>query len=426
MRILLVGSGGREHALCWKFAQNPTVQKIFTTPGNPGTAKIPKNENVSISSEDLKALVSFASSEGIDLTVVGPEKPLVDGIVDIFRDRNLQIFGPSKLSARLEGSKSFAKELMLEADIPTALFEILKSPHQAYQYLKQTKYPIVLKADGLAAGKGVAVCNDEETAKAFVKMVMEEMAFGDAGKIVVAEECLEGEEASFLIATDGIHYVPLASAQDHKRLLEGEKGPNTGGMGAYSPAPVFDQEMQTQTEQEIVSPLLKKLTQKKMPFLGILYVGLMITREGPKVLEFNVRFGDPETQAILPRMESDLTELCWAVTRSRLESLQVTWKKEHALSVVLACEGYPSKPRSGEVISGLDEASKHALIFHSGTKMTGGQLITAGGRVLSVTALGNTLIEASDRAYRAASAIQFQGKIFRKDIGWKAFERKSI
>ncbi len=281
MRILLIGSGGREHALCWKLSQSPSVSRIFTAPGNPGSAQVPKNRNVPLSADDLQALLGFASTEGIDLTVVGPEKPLANGVVDLFQERNLHIFGPSKAAAKLEASKQFAKELMAEARIPTASFETFSSEPQALDYLRTAPYPIVLKADGLAAGKGVSVCPDAETARKFVEDVMKKRIFGDAGRTVVAEEFLEGDEVSFLVLADGTHFVPLVGAQDHKRLEDGERGPNTGGMGAYSPAPVFDEKTQEISEETIVRPLLKALVSKRTPFSGVLYVGLMLTADGP-------------------------------------------------------------------------------------------------------------------------------------------------
>jgi phosphoribosylamine---glycine ligase len=420
MHILLIGSGGREHALCWKLSQSSSVDQILVAPGNPGTAAVPKSRNVPLGGEDLKALVSFASTEGVDLTVVGPEKPLAEGIVDLFRERDLRIFGPSREAARLESSKEFAKRLMADAGIPSASFEVLSSEAQAFDYVKRAPYPLVLKADGLAAGKGVSICPDRKTAETFVQDVMKNRVFGDAGKTVVAEEFLEGEEVSFLVLAHGTDYVPLVAAQDHKRLEEGERGPNTGGMGAYSPAPVFDSSVQKESEEKIVRPLLKILSSKRTPFTGVLYVGLMLTATGPKVLEFNVRFGDPETQVILPRLESDLAELLSAASCGRLRDHVPSWKTDAALTVVLASRGYPASPEAGRTVEGLDEAGREAIVFHSGTKREGARIVTAGGRVLSVTALGPTLAEASSRAYRAVDAIRYEGKTYRKDIGWRA------
>lgn len=420
MRILLIGGGGREHALCWKLAQSPQVKEIFTFPGNPGTAQVPKNRNVPFSTTDLQSLLAFASTEGVDLTVVGPEQPLADGVTDLFRERDLHIFGPSKAAAQLEASKQFSKDILAENGIPTAAYETLRSESEALSYLQKASYPLVLKADGLAAGKGVSVCQTPKDAKAFVSNVMGKRCFGDAGATVVAEEFLRGEEASFLVIADGTTYVPLVGAQDHKRLLDGEKGPNTGGMGVYSPAPVFDTTTQKMAEEKVVVPLLKAMADRGTPFTGVLYVGLMLTKEGPKVLEFNVRFGDPEAQVILPRLESDLAELLYAAVRGRLKSTSLRWSNNAALGVVVASPGYPTAPKYGAKITGLDEASEDALLFHAGTKQNGNVLETSGGRVMTVTALAPTLQEAAQKAYRAVEKIQYDGKTYRKDIGWRA------
>jgi phosphoribosylamine---glycine ligase len=425
MRILLVGNGAREHAICWKLAQSPRVTQIFTAQGNPGTAHVSKNRNVPISPNDLDALRAFASAEGIDLTFVGPEQPLADGIVDLFAKRNLRIFGPSKEAAKLEASKDFAKTMMIEAGIPTARHQTLTSESHAKAYVSRVDFPIVLKADGLAAGKGVAICASKDEALQFVSRTMTEQVFGSAGRSIVAEEFLEGEEASFLVITDGTNWVPLASAQDHKRLLDEERGPNTGGMGAYSPAPIFTSELQRTTEQKVVKPLLEAMRKRGSPFSGILYVGLMVTREGPKVLEFNARFGDPETQVILPRLESDFAEVLDSASRGRLGATSLSWSKESALTVVLASEGYPNDPRKGAAITGLEKAEKLATVFHAGTQVREGQLVTAGGRIFSVTGLGPTLSEAAARAYAGVEAIDFGGKIFRRDIGWRALRKSS-
>ncbi|HLG20154.1 MAG TPA: phosphoribosylamine--glycine ligase [Bdellovibrionota bacterium] len=424
MRLLLIGSGGREHALCWKLAAGPNVEKIFTAPGNPGTAQVAKNQNIAIPADDIEALVGFASTEGIDLTVVGPEKPLADGIADRFRARNLKIFGPVKAAAQLEASKSFAKNLMNETGIPTADFRTISDVKEAYEYLKSARYPLVLKADGLAAGKGVSICPDAETAKAFAYDSMEKSRFGSAGKTIVAEEFLAGEEASFLVVADGAHYVPLASAQDHKRLLDGDQGPNTGGMGAYSPAPVVTEPLQKEICRTVIEPVLATLAKRGASFVGVLYAGLIVTPSGPRVLEFNVRFGDPEAQAILPRIDSDLSELLMSAVRGKLANTTVAWKKEVALTVVLAAEGYPGNPKSGAEIRGTDSLAPNAVLFHAGTKMQQNRLVTGGGRVFSVTGLGSTFQNAADAAYRAADQIRFDGKICRRDIGWRAIQRK--
>ncbi|MFH1262813.1 MAG: phosphoribosylamine--glycine ligase [Pseudomonadota bacterium] len=419
MRILLIGNGGREHAICRALSLSPTVERIFTAPGNPGTAQIEKNRNIALGSADLHALATFASTEGVDLTVVGPEGPLADGIVDRFRERRLDIFGPSKEAARLESSKQFAKEIMAEAKIPTASFQALHSEAEALAYLRRCPYPVVLKADGLAAGKGVAICPGPEDARRFVTAVMGKRIFGDAGATLVAEEFLEGEEVSFLVIADGTHYIPLVSAQDHKRLNDGERGPNTGGMGAYSPAPIFDATMQKLCEARVVRPLLETMAARKNPFSGVLYVGLMITPAGPKVLEFNVRFGDPETQVILPRLTSDLAELLLAAARRRLIGITPTWTADAAIGVVLALAGYPAASKTGATIEGLAEAEKEAFLFHAGTRLDGDRIVTSGGRVLTVTALAPTLKEAAEKAYRAADRIRYDGKVFRNDIGWR-------
>jgi phosphoribosylamine---glycine ligase len=423
MQIFLIGGGGREHAICAALSRSSVVERIFTAPGNAGTARVPKNQNVPLGTDDLQALVHFASAEGIDLTVVGPEKPLADGVVDRFRERNLRIFGPSKAAAQLEGSKRFAKEIMTAAGIPTAAFEILESESQAIAYIERAPYPIVLKADGLASGKGVSICADRNAARAFITDAMERKIFGDAGSTIVAEEYLEGEEASFLVIADGTYYIPLAGAQDHKRLGDGERGPNTGGMGAYSPAPVFDLKTQEIAERTVVRPLLEAMMVRKTPFSGVLYVGLMLTSRGPKVLEFNVRFGDPETQVILPRLQSDLAELLLSAARGRLGTIRPQWTDLAAVGVVLASTGYPTAPKTGFPVDGIAEAETQASVFHSGTRLEGERVVTAGGRVFTVTALAPTLKEAARKAYAAADSIRYEGKIYRKDIGWRALQK---
>ncbi len=420
MRVLVVGNGGREHALTWKLSQSPLVTDIFTAPGNPGTSLVPKNQNTPIASDDIPALLAFASTEGIDLTVVGPEKPLAEGIVDQFRTRDLRIFGPTKAAAQVEASKGFSKELMAEAKVPTAGFKRLFSATEACEHLSSSQYPLVLKADGLAAGKGVLVAGTKEEALTFVSDVMEKKIYGNAGSNIVAEEFLEGEEASFLVIAHGTDFASLASAQDHKRLLDGDQGPNTGGMGAYSPAPIFSGAIQKETEEKIVRPILQTLVTRKTPFTGILYAGLMLTKQGPKVLEFNARFGDPETEAILPRLESDLAELLLNATRGRLDGSGIVWKNESAMTVVLASNGYPQSPQTGKIVSGLGGAAKDAIVFHAGTKIDQGKIVTSGGRVFAITGLGKNLQEAQTAAYRAADKIAFEGKSFRKDIGWRA------
>lgn len=424
MRILLIGNGGREHALCWKLAESSRVSSIFTAPGNPGTASISKNKNVDISSNNLNALCEFAHKEKIDLTIVGPEKPLAEGIVDLFQNHQLMIFGPTQAQAQLESSKKFAKEMMENANVPTASYKVLYSSKEAHTYLAQTSYPIVLKADGLAQGKGVSICKDEKEAESFIHKVMQEKIFGNAGKTVVAEEYLEGEEASFFIFAHGTKYVPLVSAQDHKRLLEGEKGPNTGGMGAYSPAPILNTAMQEKVEKTIVQPMLQTLSEKEIFYSGVLYLGLMITSQGPKVLEFNVRFGDPEAQVILPRMKSDLVEFCEPISRGAFPSGPLEWHEESAMGVVLACHGYPQSPKTGAIIKGLNQVPENVYVFQAGTCQKDNETITSGGRVLTLTALGKTLEKSHKQVYQAVELIDFEGKVFRKDIGWRVLDLK--
>ncbi len=426
MRILLIGSGGREHALCWKLAQSPRVEKIFTAPGNPGTAQIEKNENISIATTDLDALLGFASTEGIDLTVVGPEQPLAEGIVDRFQQRGLQIFGPTQAAAQLESSKQFAKNRMDEAGVPTAKYQVLTSNENAQIFLqKNASYPIVLKADGLAAGKGVSICQSREEAEDYVRQVMEQKIFGSAGAKIVAEEFLEGPEVSFFVLANGREFLALTSAQDHKALEEGDKGPNTGGMGAYSPTPLFSKELQNQVEQTVVTPLLNHMADRGTPFLGVLYVGLILTAEGPKVLEFNVRFGDPEAQVVLPRIHTDFAELLLHITRGQVRNANAIWSMESAMTVVLAASGYPLSPRKGDPILGWDQPQTHATLFHAGTRLEGNQLITSGGRVLCVTGTGETLEEAARNTYAGVEQIQFEGKTFRRDIGWRVLKEKT-
>jgi phosphoribosylamine---glycine ligase len=411
VRILLIGNGGREHALCSKLSESSRVEKIFTIPGNPGTAQVPKNTNIAISADDVSAQMVFASSEGIDLTVVGPEKPLSMGIVDRFRERGLKIFGPTQQAAQLESSKWFAKTIMKEAGVPTANAALFQNMDEAIKILPSLKFPIVLKADGLAAGKGVAICADTAEAESF---------FNSCTPPLLVEEFMEGEEASFFVISDGSNFLTLTTAQDHKRLLDGDQGPNTGGMGAYSPAPCVTSEIQREVESRIIRPLLAQMNARGTPFTGFLYAGLMLTRDGPKVVEFNVRFGDPEAQAVLPRLKSDLAMLLTSAVRGRLSETNVEWKDDHALTVVLASKGYPASPTTGEAVSGLSEAETKALVFHAGTKQDGNLIRTSGGRVFAVTGLAETLKEAKTKAYEAAEHIQYPGKIFRTDIGWRA------
>jgi len=422
MKVLVVGSGGREHALAWKLAQSPKVKEVIGAPGNPGIAKL--GRCVNISPTDIKALADFAEKEGIELTVVGPEAPLVEGIVDEFEKRGLKIFGPTKAAARLEGSKAFSKEMMRKYGVPTADFEVFESPEEAIEFVKRKGAPIVVKADGLAAGKGVVVARSVDEAIEAIKKIMVEKAFGEAGNRVVIEECLEGEEASYLVVTDGERFIPLATAQDHKAVFDGDKGPNTGGMGAYSPAPVLSPEVEREVQERVIKPILRGMKEEGHPFKGVLYAGLMITDEGVKVLEFNVRFGDPEAQAILRRLDSDLFDVCMSVAQGRLVE-ELRWKPETSICVVLASGGYPGKYEKGKEITGIEEAEKvpTVVVFHAGTKIENGKLVTSGGRVLNVTALGRDIVEARERAYRAVEKIHFEGMHYRKDIGLKAVKR---
>lgn len=420
MKILVIGSGGREHCLVWKIAQSSRVKQIFCAPGNGGTAGLAKN--IPISSEDIQTLADFARQEMIDLTVVGPEQPLVAGIVDQFQKRGLKIFGPQKQLALLEGSKVFAKETMARLSLPTAGFRVFSSRDEALAYIRQKDGPVVVKADGLASGKGVFVCRGREEALKALKIIMIDKAFGDAGASVVIEDCLEGQEVSCLVFSDGNRFCPLASAQDHKRAYDGDVGPNTGGMGAYSPASVVSAGINQQVEKEIWQPLFGGLNKENKKYTGILYAGLMITKDGPKVLEFNVRFGDPETQAVLPRMKTDLVEVMLASIEGNLERVNVQWDTRPCICVVLVSEGYPGHYETGKEISGLAQASliPNTLVFHAATKKEGRKYFSCGGRVLNVAALGDSLLEARDNAYQAVEEIYFEQMYFRRDIGWRA------
>jgi len=422
MKVLIVGSGGREHALAWKVAQSEKVEKVYGAPGNPGIAQI--GECVDIKPTEIEKLADFAEREGIDLTIVGPEAPLVAGITDEFERRGLKVFGPSKAAAQLEGSKAFAKEMMRKYGVPTADFQVFDDPEKAKEYIRKVGAPIVVKADGLAAGKGVVVAQTVEEAIEAVDRIMVEKVFGEAGNRVVVEECLKGEEASYLVITDGERFVPLATAQDHKAVFDGDRGPNTGGMGAYSPAPVLSEEMEREVQEKVIKPILRGMAQEGMPFKGILYAGLMITEEGPKVLEFNVRFGDPEAQAILRRLEDDLVEVALSAVEGRLVE-ELHWRPETSICVVLASKGYPGKYEKGKVITGIEEAEKvpTVVVFHAGTAVKDGKLVTNGGRVLNVTALGKDIVEARERAYEAVKRIHFDGMHYRTDIGLKAVKR---
>ncbi|MEE4175053.1 MAG: phosphoribosylamine--glycine ligase [Xanthomonadales bacterium] len=426
MKLLVIGSGGREHALAWRAAQDPGVEVVFVAPGNAGTARDTGIENVAIGVNDFDALVAFARNENIDLTLVGPEDPLAKGIVDRFEAEGLPCFGPRAAAARLEGSKAFAKDFMARHHIPTAAYGKFTDVDAALAFLHEQGAPIVVKADGLAAGKGVIVARDLPTAEAAVRDMLEGNAFGDAGHRVVIEEFLEGEEASFIVMADGTHVLPLATSQDHKALHEGDTGPNTGGMGAYSPAPVVDEAMHERVMREIIEPTIRGMAADGAPFTGFLYAGLMISPAGePRVLEYNVRFGDPETQPVMMRLRSSLPELCLAALGGRLDECTAEWHPQAALGVVMAAGGYPAGYDKGAVIHGLDAARETGCkVFHAGTTERDGEVVTAGGRVLCVTALGETVGAARDRAYAGVDAIDWQGAYARRDIGYRAIARE--
>ncbi len=421
MRILVIGSGGREHALVWKLKQSPHVEELFCAPGNGGIGALA--QCVDIKADDIPALLGFVRSNKIDLTVVGPEVPLVAGIVDVFEQAGLRIFGPSKAAARLEGSKVFAKDFMARHYIPTAKYATYDTLDAARAGLKGFTLPVVIKADGLAAGKGVIICDSLEEAQYALKLMMAERVFKDAGARVIIEEFLSGEEASILAVADGKDFIVLESSQDHKRIFDDDKGPNTGGMGAYSPAPVVTPELMAQIAQAVIRPVIDGMSREGAPFKGILYAGIMVTRHGPKVLEFNTRFGDPETQAVLPRLRSDLVELMLASVEGRIAGLSLKWDPRACVCVVMAAGGYPGNYEAGKDIHGLDRVSDKAVVFHSGTRQDAGRTLTSGGRVLGVTALGQGIAEALANVYAAVAKISFEGVHFRRDIGRRALQR---
>lgn len=422
MKILVVGGGGREHALVWKLKQSPRVSRIYCAPGNAGIAR--DAECVPCAAEDLEGLVDFARSEEIDLTVVGPEAPLVAGIRDRFEAAGLRLFGPPAKGALLEGSKVFAKQLMVKFGVPTASFEVFESPKEAVAYVRGLGGPCVVKADGLAAGKGVIVAKDTSEAEAAVRLIGEEKAFGKAGERIIVEECLVGEEVSVLAFTDGKSVLPMVAAQDHKRVYDGDRGPNTGGMGAYSPPPVYTSEIHERVCREILEPIVAGLAADGIRYQGVLYAGLMITAEGPYVLEFNCRFGDPEAQVVIPRLKTDLVDVIEAVLDERLENVALEWDPRPAVCVVLASGGYPGSYEKGKVLTGLDEVPEDVLVFHAATSLSDGRLVTSGGRVLGVTAFGETIREAVQRAYEGVARISFEGMHYRHDIAHHALERE--
>lgn len=426
MNILIIGNGGREHALAWKVRQSPLVTKVFVAPGNAGTAQENGVENVAISATDVPALVEFAKASQIGLTIVGSEAPLVIGVVDAFRANGLKIFGPTQAAAQLEGSKAFTKDFLARHQIPTAEYQNFTEVEPALAYLKEKGAPIVIKADGLAAGKGVIVAMTLAEAEEAVKDMLSGNAFGDAGSRVVIEEFLDGEEASFIVMVDGKHVEPMATSQDHKRVGEGDKGLNTGGMGAYSPAPVVTAEIHQRVMDEIIYPTVHGMASEGNPYTGFLYAGLMIMPNGQaKVIEFNCRFGDPETQPIMMRLESDLVELCLAACDEKLDSVKSTWVKQAALGIVLAAEGYPGDYRKHDEISGIPQTpSANQKVFLAGVEEKAGKLLTNGGRVLCATALGDSVFEAQQSALALAEQIQWTGRFYRRDIGYRAIARE--
>ncbi len=426
MKILVVGGGGREHTMVWKISKSPLVEKIYCAPGNAGSHELA--ESVPINAEDINALAAFAKENEIDLTVVGPEGPLVSGIADVFEEMGLKVFGPSKAAARLEGSKDFSKQHMLKYNIPCAMGKAFTDTAKAKTYAKALGAPCVVKADGLAAGKGVIICSTLEEANEAIDSMINDNAFGDAGAIVVVEECLKGEEASFIALTDGKTILPLPESQDHKRIFDNDEGPNTGGMGAYSPAPVLDHLLREKAMKEVMIPAVQGMAKEGTPFKGVLYAGLMVEKDQIKVLEFNTRLGDPETQPILMRLENDLVPLMEACCDGTLHNYSTKIDPRAAMCVVISSGGYPGSYETGEEIFGLDEANKvkDTVVFHAGTALKEGKVVSSGGRVLGVTSLGDSVKQAIDRAYEACEKISFTGHFYRKDIGAKALKRLSI
>jgi phosphoribosylamine--glycine ligase len=423
MKVLVIGGGGREHALVWKISQSPRVSKIYCAPGSAGIGQLA--ELVAIRPEQIEQLADFATTEKIDLTVVGPELPLTLGITDVFESRGLRIFGPNKAAAQLEGSKAFAKKILDENNIATAAFGTFANAASAKAYLARHEPPYVIKADGLAAGKGVLICANREEAEAAIEEILVRKAFGVAGKKVVIEDFLVGEEASFMVLTDGEHILPLASSQDHKRVFDKDEGPNTGGMGAYSPAPVITAELHDRILREVFMRLLAGLKKKGIGYRGVIYAGLMITKDGPKVLEFNARFGDPECQPVMMRLKSDLVPLLEAVIEEKLDQVQADWYQEPAVCVVLCAGGYPGAYGKGKEIQGLERLKnwQNGFVFHAGTAVDGGRWITSGGRVLGVTARGKKIVDAVQEVYRAVREISWDGMHYRKDIAHRALKR---
>ncbi|GLX87431.1 phosphoribosylamine--glycine ligase [Thalassotalea loyana] len=426
MKVLVIGSGGREHALAWKAAQSAQVTEVFVAPGNAGTATEPKLTNVNLDIADNAALVAFAKDNTIELTIVGPEQPLVDGVVDAFTAEGLMIFGPNAKAAQLEGSKSFTKDFLARHNIPTADYQNFTEIEPALAYVREKGAPIVVKADGLAAGKGVIVAMTLTEAEDAIKDMLAGNAFGDAGHRVVIEEFLEGEEASFIVMVDGKNVLPFATSQDHKRAYNEDKGPNTGGMGAYSPAPVVTADIHQRIMDEVIMPTVNGMASEDAPYTGFLYAGLMITADGtPKVIEYNCRFGDPETQPIMMRLQSDLTELCLLACNQKLDTAEIAFDKRAAVGVVMAAGGYPGSYNKGDVISGLEtNNADDAKVFHAGTKLVDGNVVTAGGRVLCATALGETVTSAQEKAYQLLNQVSWENVMYRTDIAYRAIERE--
>ncbi|EOZ5531005.1 phosphoribosylamine--glycine ligase [Vibrio metschnikovii] len=426
MQVLVIGSGGREHALGWKVAQNPQVETVFVAPGNAGTALEPKLENVNIAVEDIDGLVAFAQQKNIALTIVGPEIPLVLGVVDAFRDAGLAIFGPTQAAAQLEGSKAFTKDFLARHNIPTAAYANFTEIEPALAYVREQGAPIVVKADGLAAGKGVIVAMTLQEAEDAIQDMLADNSFGEAGSRVVIEEFLDGEEASFIVMVDGENVLPMATSQDHKRVGDADTGPNTGGMGAYSPAPVVTQDVHDRVMREVIYPTVRGMAAEGNPYTGFLYAGLMIDAQGtPKVIEYNCRFGDPETQPIMMRLQSDLVELCLAALDGKLDQVESIWDPRASIGIVLAAGGYPADYRKGDVISGLPtQEVAGEKVFHAGTSDQSGAVVTNGGRVLCATALGKSVSQAQQRAYQLAQQIEWQGMFYRHDIGYRAIARE--
>ncbi|MBM3253877.1 MAG: phosphoribosylamine--glycine ligase [Candidatus Omnitrophica bacterium] len=438
MKILVIGSGGREHALCWKIAKSKKVDKIFCALGNGGISDIA--EIVNIKADDIKSLINFVKENRIDLTVVGPEAPLVVGIVDEFGKEGLKIFGPTKNAALLESSKVFAKELMRKIGVPTADFRVFDNVENARTYVKsKNTFPVVIKADGLCAGKGVIIVNSQEEAENTIKQIMVGRIFGDSGNRIIIEDCLVGEEASILVLTDGINIIPLATSQDHKRIFDDDKGPNTGGMGAYSPTTLITEDLEKEIMEKIIIPVIASMVMEGSPYKGVLYAGIMVTEGGPFVLEFNVRFGDPETQAILPRLKGDLIEALLSSIDGTLDKVKLEWDRRSCVSVVISSGGYPGNYQTEKEIKGLDKLKdgNDIVVFHAGTGKTSLQLTadssqvtakyyTSGGRVLNVTALGDNIREAREKAYKSIERIHFEGMHFRKDIGMREVKRSNI